>query len=313
MVEEAGVAWTTRFAAAALAARLAAPVVRHVRAAAARIERVVRARVPIVAVMRRRRQDEATEGERTVVTAVVEVVRVTVIALFARIDYAVTTEARDAVRQTRGDARVGRKRQAHRVEAVRSRGARRADHDAPTLGSHRKPELVTRSGRGVEEDHEGARGRGVEEEGSAGVDRPGVVERRRDEHEAPDSGHRRAERIARGGRRLQERLQQCPARSVEEIGGARLGRPAAVERCADEHIAVYERHCAGEEVARGRGRLAEHPQQCASADLEEVRRSCAHHATAAVERSADQDLVPGDGERRPEEVPGLRAWLLDDA
>src|SRR5437667_580452 len=94
MVEEAGIAWAARLAAAALTARVAASVVRHVRAAAARVERVVRARVPIVAVMRRRRQDETTEGERTVVAAVVEVVRVTVIALFARIDYAVTTEAR---------------------------------------------------------------------------------------------------------------------------------------------------------------------------------------------------------------------------
>src|SRR2546426_7696751 len=97
MVEEAGIAWAARLAGAALTARVAASVVRHVRAAAARVERVVRAWVPVVAVLLGRRQDEAAEGERTVVPAVVEIVRVAVIALFAWVYYAVATEARGTV------------------------------------------------------------------------------------------------------------------------------------------------------------------------------------------------------------------------
>src|SRR6266404_1590288 len=119
MVEEAGIAWAARLAGAALTARVAASVVRHVRAAAARVERIVRARVPVVAVLLGRRQDEAAEGQRTVVPAVVEVVRVAVVALLTRVDDAVAAEARRVVRRKGGrDGRMRRERWTGDVETV---------------------------------------------------------------------------------------------------------------------------------------------------------------------------------------------------
>ena len=312
-IEEAAVAGAAGLVGGAFAAGAATHVVRRMNAAARGVERVVRARIPVVAVPVGRGHDEAAERSRAVVPAVVEVVEVAVVTLLARLHDAVPANApRRGGPLGVGHRPLRRRRRRHGREEVGARRPGRTDQHAGAQGCHRAPELIARARRRVHEGEEERPRRPVEEVRRPGVHGDRVVERRPDEDAPRDHRHRRPELVAGVRARLPEYLQQRPRPAIEEIDGSRRRRVFAVEWRPDDHIAVHQRYRPAEEIALGGGGLAEHPHELPGRDPEEIGSPGPRHAAVPVHGRADQNQIPVHRQRRPEEIARRGGGLLDD-